>query len=600
MRRSHTITLLKGMLLLWGALACLIQTASATVEKAVPLKTLDAMPVKEITVFKDGHALVLHEGEMPTDSAGNIEMDYLPRPVLGTFWPYCTDKNAKLESVVSGRRRVRVERTALEIRELIEANVGAAVTITEKGWQDRPGETYTATILQPPVRTSEEMAATSDPHSEERLPERGNIALLQTNKGVRAIAFDRILDVTFTNKPNGVAEEEEFRDLLTLHLSWASGEAGKQVRTGLMYVERGVRWIPNYKVEIDGKGAATIRLQATIINELTDLQDVTADLVVGVPSFEFKDMVDPISLQETISRVASQMGQESGINVGFSNAIMSQVAAREPHSHAADRGSSDDTLNLGPEISATDKNEDLFVFTVQHLTLRKGQRAVIPVAEFQVSYEDIHKLHVPFHPPQTIRQSFNDQQMRELARLMAAPKVQHVIRLNNASKQPFTTAPALILREGRVLAQGLMTYTPAGGKCDLAVTTAVDVQIEVSDAETGRIPNALTLNDNHYSKINLKGTISLVNRKDAPVELEVVRDLLGFPDSASDQGKVVTTGICNESLYDGDSGYPDWRRWGNWPWWWSHVNSTGRVTWNVTLQPGTNKDLAYSWHYFWL
>ena len=27
-----------------------------------------SMPVKEITIFKDGHAFVLHEGEMPTDA----------------------------------------------------------------------------------------------------------------------------------------------------------------------------------------------------------------------------------------------------------------------------------------------------------------------------------------------------------------------------------------------------------------------------------------------------------------------------------------------------------------------------------------------------
>ena len=46
------------------------------------------MPVKEVTVFKDGHAFVLHEGAMPTDAAGNVLMDYLPSPVLGTFWPY--------------------------------------------------------------------------------------------------------------------------------------------------------------------------------------------------------------------------------------------------------------------------------------------------------------------------------------------------------------------------------------------------------------------------------------------------------------------------------------------------------------------------------
>src|SRR5947207_15241280 len=94
-------------------------------EAAEPLSALVKMPVKEITVFKDGHAFVLHEGKMPTDAAGNVLMDHLPTPVIGTFWPYSADKNAKLAMVTAGRRVVSVERTALALRELVEANVGA-------------------------------------------------------------------------------------------------------------------------------------------------------------------------------------------------------------------------------------------------------------------------------------------------------------------------------------------------------------------------------------------------------------------------------------------------------------------------------------------
>ena len=92
---------------------------------------LGTLPVKEITVFKDGHAFVLHEGDMPTDEQGNLVLDYLPAPVIGTFWPYSSDPKAKLTSVVTGRTEVQRERTALNLRELLEANVGAEVLIAE-------------------------------------------------------------------------------------------------------------------------------------------------------------------------------------------------------------------------------------------------------------------------------------------------------------------------------------------------------------------------------------------------------------------------------------------------------------------------------------
>src|SRR5713101_8553627 len=100
-------------------------------ERAAPLSALAKMPVKEITIFKDGHALVLHEGKMPTDAAGNVLLDHLPTPVIGTFWPYSVEKNAKLVGVTAARRRVLVEQTALTLRDLLESNPGAEVLVNE-------------------------------------------------------------------------------------------------------------------------------------------------------------------------------------------------------------------------------------------------------------------------------------------------------------------------------------------------------------------------------------------------------------------------------------------------------------------------------------
>src|SRR5687768_12493957 len=110
-------------------LALLAQITFA--DPATPLTALARMPVKEITVFKDGHAFVQHAGKMPVDDPGNVVLDALPQPVLGTFWPYSSDKAAKLASVTASVRKVKLDRTALTLRELIEANVGAQATITE-------------------------------------------------------------------------------------------------------------------------------------------------------------------------------------------------------------------------------------------------------------------------------------------------------------------------------------------------------------------------------------------------------------------------------------------------------------------------------------
>src|SRR5512140_2388025 len=89
-----------------GMLLCATALPLWAGEAAVPLEALSRMPVKEVTIFKDGHAFVMHEGKMNTDAAGEVVLDYLPAPVMGTFWPYSANRNVKLTAVVASQHKV--------------------------------------------------------------------------------------------------------------------------------------------------------------------------------------------------------------------------------------------------------------------------------------------------------------------------------------------------------------------------------------------------------------------------------------------------------------------------------------------------------------
>src|SRR2546423_14365593 len=112
---------------LGAAWTLLCVTLPLCAAEATKIGVMAKMPVKEVTIFKDGHAFVAQEGTMPVDPEGNVILDYLPSPVLGTFWPYSGNKDVKLSSVVAGQKRVSVERTALNLKDLVEANIGADV-----------------------------------------------------------------------------------------------------------------------------------------------------------------------------------------------------------------------------------------------------------------------------------------------------------------------------------------------------------------------------------------------------------------------------------------------------------------------------------------
>lgn len=566
-------------------LAAAVGTASA--EPAAPLGALAKMPVKEVTVFKDGHAYVVHQGTMPVDAAGNVLLDLLPNPVLGTFWPYSANAATPLQSVTAGRRRVTVEQTALTVRELLEANPGAEALITEG---TKPA--YQATIVKALVRSTEEVEKTAPAPGTEPLPQKGNVLLLKTVEGTKAVSMDAISDVKFVGKYETKLAHEEYRNLLTMKLDWAGQPAAKSAEVGMAYVQKGIRWIPNYRVELDGKGKAVVKMQATLINELTDLKDATVNLVVGVPSFAFKDTADPIGLNQALVQLSPHFHADASTQFALSNSIMTQQAGFNGRAVAPPPAP-----NLGPDIGGV-QSEDLFVFTVKNVTLAKGQRMVLAVSQQSLDYKDVYTLDVPYAPPLELRQA-NAGANAEVAKLMAAPKVQHKVRLTNGGAQPFTTAPALIVKDGKVLAQGLMTYTSKNTTVDLALTTAVDVKAKKKDKETKRTPNAQTFNGDAYWRIDLASSIELTNHGPKPIEVEVTRHVLGNLDKAGDGVKAEMVNLLEDD--DGPSGYihPAWWGYYSWPAWWGHFNGIGRLTWTAKLDPGQSNEQAYTWHYYW-
>lgn len=534
--------------------------AQEEVAPAAPSK----MPIREITVFKDGHALLLHEGEMPVDAQGEIVVEGLPQPVIGSFWPYSAAPNSTLISVLAGHRKVRVDRDAITTADFLSANKGAQVTIMDKNH----------------VVTNGVYAGMNGP-----------VVLLRTLEGLKPLPLDSILNVTFRDKGETRLSEEQSRPALTLRLDWAARAIPKTSRVGMMYLQKGLRWIPSYRIDIDGKGQATVKLQATLVNELADLDNVDAHLVVGVPSFAFKDTPDPISLQKAVAQLSRYFQPDSQTAYAFGNSIYSQSArATEVRRPAAPEGQPADPAD------ADGAREDVFVFPVRKVSLKKGEVLVLPVTEFKVDYKDVYSVEIPMTPPRDVQAQMAGRGQSEAERLHFAPKAVHKIRLANTTAQPITTAPALILHAGRLLAQGMTTYTSAGGSSDVEITTAVDIQVKKTETEKERVPNALKWRGDTFQQLLLEGKVCLTNYRKAPVEVEVTRVVLGEV-GAPGGGTVEKVNLMEDSK--GSEHYPHYSRWyASW-WWWNHVNPVSRITWKTTLQPGKSTDLEYAWSYYW-
>ncbi|MFH1377317.1 MAG: hypothetical protein ABIH86_01020 [Planctomycetota bacterium] len=506
-----------------------------------------------------------------TDAYGMIALDYAPIPVVGTFWPYAPENDVEIEATTSAfsTKTITNESDIVNQFALLKANLGATLSIRETNGSEAQGV----------------------------LVETGTDYLLfKTNRGTKMMNFSSIAELIFVEPPktktvvSSIVQEPELRLRISSNKKVASN---RKTTIGMMYLQQGIRWVPNYRVDIDDNGNARVRLQATIINELIDFENADINLVVGVPSFLFKDKIDGIALSRTLERMSQNNlrsfpnNPRRGEFDNFYNGVCNQIASMHPI-ESSGTGTEND-LNLKG-------SDDLFIFRVKSITLKKGETQVITLSDFRLNYKDIYKLKAPAVAPRGVRG--NNKPDSEYDKMAKSPKVKHYLRLTNSADAPLTTAPALIFKNNAVIAQGMMTYTSPGAASDLELTTAINIIVKIEEEETERIPNSISYEGNQFGRINAQCAISIKNMMKNAVTVDVEKAIFGIIDDANGNGGVKQLSDIDEWIEpDYRNHYYAYSFW--YDYWWRQLNGFGKASWTITIQPGEKVTVGCRWHFFW-
>ena len=360
--------------------------------------------------------------------------------------------------------------------------------------------------------------------------------------------------------------------------------AAGPVRLKLQHFGPGIRWIPTYRIVLGADGRAEMRMQAEIMNEIDDLRDVAADLVVGVPNFRFKDVASPMTLEAALRNFLIQVAPQL-MGQGFSNALFTQRSGefRGAMGAPAAPGAAAPGVPAIPGELAGEGAQDLFAYHLPGLDLEIGQRAAVPVFMASVPYRHLYAWDVQL--------GRTDAEALPGVRAYASPirllknDVWHLIELTNATSVPWTTGTALVMDRDLPIGQELFTYTSIGGKCQVPVTVAVDVRGTCAEEETAREIKAVHYNGSDYTRVTKKGTLRVTNYKKEAVALVVTCALGGNASKTSDDGRISVTDY-------------DRRDWGGEIPGNSALNGHSVIVWEFTLEPGKPKELTCEYAFY--
>lgn len=518
--------------------------------------------IKRVAVFKNGFAFTYREGKSRIQD-GWAYSTKAPIGVLGTVWGYSTDENVKVKQLLASESEKR-EMVRLEsIPEVLIANEGARIRFIDARDKDKMFEgTYE-------ILSGSRKFERTDAGSINNLT-----VALKTETGVMFFPVNTIRNLEILGKPNYSKPLVTKENVLKMKVEGLKN--GQTTNLGIAALERGIRWIPAYRVEMKGSPVkeAKLELEAMLINELTDLKSSEIYFVVGVPHFLFQDTISPLSMNTAFAGVSSyfRSGTGSGRRDVLSNAIMTQVV------------SGGDQIGTNPSPTVDDEEqansfsaEQLYLYQTNEINVKKGERASVRLFSLTVPATEVFEWSLDDLP--NTQQRYMDYGRNSTSVPLIqnlASKIWYGLRLKNNTGMPWTTAPALSFRDWKPLGQDMLTFTPVGGENVLRVSPATEVVGSHTLEEKSREQRTMRYGGSNYTfdLVTVEGTVKIRNVKKENVEVVLKRKLVGEVISADKDGKIIREGINLQA-----------------------VNPNSEIKWNLDL-PSGESEIKYTFKIF--
>jgi hypothetical protein len=471
----------------------------------------EELRVTEVIVFKNGLAFVTREGAL-SFRGGEALVVPAPDALLGTLWVGAGDR--RIDGVRASKEMVQVESEASSIAALLDANAGKKVSLLV---DDRE---YTGTLVEAPA----------------------TLVLLRIEGKTHAFERASVKSVAFADAPSLKASQAESRAVLSIQ---AKGGDGSEEAT-LRYLRSGVSWIPAYTIELLDGERARVAMKATLINDGEELRGARIRFAVGYPNFAFAGVPSPMTLQQTLQEFLTTLaGSTFGGNDRFANVMTQQLTV-----NYATAGSADRALPGPPAMG--ESAEDLFFYEKEAVTLAKGERGSYPILTEVVPFAHLYRW--------TVGAEENEK----------PDQVWHSISVANRGTTPWTTAPALVVSNGKPLAQDTLPYTASGSRAEVKLTLATDVAVEHAEVEVERKPRDLQRSGIVYDAVTVEGTLTMRNFKREAITLDVTKDIEGQSTLRDAGGQATRLALRPKA-----------------------VNPSERLEWQVPLPAGATRTVKY-------
>jgi hypothetical protein len=452
--------------------------------------------LKKITVFKDGTTYIEKELSSSTKNKA-IHFDNLPINLKTSADPTVATYSNNEERITLGTLRF----SAIN-NEIIESYVNRKYTDTSYREYYSIAEFL---ILNKGKKVKINSPATIKQSIYQIVNVVDNTLVAKIDDNFCFFSLPSISNIEFVDKPESKVKMAEYEKKPDLSLDIKLANDSKNQQINLSYLQKGITWLPTYFIDINDQKKGKLTLEANLMNDIEDLDNVEINFAVGVPAFAFKSVQEPLvsnrSVWEFLSQLNNQQLQEYSNNIQM-NMMSQNNLYREPGND----------IDYKPETEGTG-GEDLYFYKKQNMSLNKNGRLKTQLLAFDIDYDDLYSCDLE-------QNTTNDNNSKSKTN-----KVWHSISFKNTSNQPLTTGTVFFKKEDKnqmaLISQNQLDYTPKNEYVIAKMAIAPDILVSSKDVETER----KDVGSDYL--LNIDGEICIVNYKKFDIEIVIDRKVIG-------------------------------------------------------------------------
>jgi hypothetical protein len=536
-------------------LFCLASVARAADEKEKAAKSR----IASVGLFKNGLALV--QRTIPLEGPGVYCVEDVPEPINGTYW---VESDAKVSTRLT-RRIVEVPAEDSNLGNLQEELAGRQVEIH---FSDQGIPVVTGVILGIDPLHGEDAAgraamSRSDVYSSvgSGSTPGGRMLVLRNESGLCYVDPAKIAFLQAKGSGQTIKQRKGV-------MIFTVGEMKEKSATiSINYLARGMSWAPSYRVDISDPKNLVLRQSAVLKNELAAIADAQVRLISGFPSVQFANVTSPLALSTNWNNFFQQLNQRVGVRSGMGSILSNSI------SQVASNGYVDNNrvgFDTGMDLSANPTGEgvDIHYQDIGRITLAEGDSMSLDTASGKAAYQRI----VEWKVPDTRRADgikISDSELNSDPDRYQ-DSVWDAIQFRNPLSFPMTTAPAMIVDQGRFNGQQISFWVNPGEETTMQVTKALSIRTRnVEEEEEGSRETAF-IGGAQYRKTTVKGELTVNNHRKEEISLVIRRRFSGEMVSAdkSPKQRLLEEGVAS-------------------------VNKRNELLWNLPLKSGEEVKIVY-------